>query len=224
MKQQPLAAAMICIALFTGTGAMAAEKTPEPPVPAAAPQLRIATVDMQELFKQYHRTLEAQQQINVDRARVQKENNERLARVKQVQEQIELLGKQLEDPAVNEAKKNALFKEWQTRQQEGIALDRERREFSQRRTQALNEMLVRKMKGILEEIRKIVEEQAKLDNFDFVFDRSGLSSSQVPFMLYTKDSTDITAVLLKRINKEAPPESLGTQLESGDTFKLENPR
>jgi Skp family chaperone for outer membrane proteins len=224
MKQQPPVAAMIGIALFTGFGTLAAETSPEPPVPASAPQLRIATVDMQELFKQYHGTLEAQKQINVDRARVQKENNERLARVKQVQEQIELLGKQLEDPAVNEAKKNALFKDWQTRQQEGIALDRERREFSQRRTQALNEMMVRKMKGILEEIRKIVEEQAKLDNFDFVFDRSGLSSSQVPFMLYTKDSTDITAVLLKRINQGAPPESTGTQLDAGDTFKLETPR
>jgi outer membrane protein len=224
MKPHPLAAAIIGIFLFTGTGAIAEDKSPDTLVPAAPPQLRIATVDMQELFKHYHRTLETQKQLNVDRARVQKENNERLARLKQVQEQIEHLGKQLEDPAVNEAKKNALFKDWQAKQQEGIALDRERREFSQRRTQALNEMMVRKMKGILEEIRKIVEEQAKLDNFDFVFDRSGLSSSQVPFLLYTKDATDITAVLLKRINTDAPPESSGTNPGTRDALPQEDPR
>jgi Skp family chaperone for outer membrane proteins len=60
------------------------------------------------------------------------------------------------------------------------------------------------MKGILEEIRKIVEEHAKAENYDYVFDKSGLSTSQVPFLLYTKDATDVTAVLLKDLNKEAP--------------------
>ena len=64
------------------------------------------------------------------------------------------------------------------------------------------------MKGILEEIRKLVEEKAKLDNYDYVFDKSGLSTSQVPFLLYTKDATDITAALLKDLNKDAPPGSL----------------
>jgi Skp family chaperone for outer membrane proteins len=64
------------------------------------------------------------------------------------------------------------------------------------------------MKAILEEIRKLVEEQAKKDNYDYVFDKSGLSTSQVPFLLYTKDATDITSILLKDLNKDAPPESL----------------
>ncbi|MEY5019834.1 MAG: hypothetical protein RLZ22_922, partial [Verrucomicrobiota bacterium] len=65
-----------------------------------------------------------------------------------------------------------------------------------------------RMKAILEEIRKLVEEQAKKDNYDYVFDKSGLSTSQVPFLLYTKDATDITSILLKDLNKDAPPESL----------------
>jgi Skp family chaperone for outer membrane proteins len=177
---------------------------------AAAQQgkLNIATVDMQELFKQYYRTNEAQKQINVERARIQKDNNERLSRIRELEENLGNLRKQLEDPSVNETKKQTLFKEWQMQQQEGIALDRERREFLQRRNQALNEKMVQRMKGILEEIRKLVEEQAKVDNYDYVFDKSGLSTSQVPFLLYTKDATDITAGLLKDLNKDAPAESL----------------
>jgi Skp family chaperone for outer membrane proteins len=171
-------------------------------------KLNIATVDMQELFKQYHRTNEAQKQINVERARIQKENNERLARIRELEENLSKLRKQLEDPSINESKKQTLFNEWKNQQQEGIALDRERREFLQRRNQALNEKMVQRMKGILEEIRKLVEEQAKVDNYDYVFDKSGLSTSQVPFLLYTKDATDVTAVLLKTLNKDAPPESL----------------
>ncbi len=101
-----------------------------------------------------------------------------------------------------------MSKDWQGQQQEGIALDRERREFLQRRNQALNEKMVQRMKGILEEIRKLVEEQAKVDNYDYVFDKSGMSTSQVPFLLYTKDATDITAGLLKNLNKDAPAGSL----------------
>ena len=173
-------------------------------------KLKIATVDMQELFKQYYKTNEAQKQINVERARIQKDNNERLSRIRDLENTLGQLRKQLEDPTINEAKKQALFKDWQIQQQEGIALDRERREFLQRRNQALNEKMVQRMKGILEEIRKLVEEQAKKDNFDYVFDKSGLSTSQVPFLLYTKDATDITAGLLKDLNKDAPAESLPT--------------
>jgi len=174
---------------------------------ASAQKLNIATVDMQDLFKEYHRTNEAQKQINVERARIQKDNNERLARIRQIENELQSLKKQLEDPAIADKRKQDLFKDYQMKQQEGIALDRERREFLQRRNQALNETMVQRMRGILEEIRKLVEEQAKADDYDYVFDKSGLSTSQVPFLLYTKDATDITAGLLKELNKDAPADT-----------------
>ncbi|MBU6171316.1 MAG: OmpH family outer membrane protein [Verrucomicrobia bacterium] len=180
---------------------------------SAADKINIATVDMQELFKQYYRTNEAQKQINVERARIQKDNNERLSRIRELEESLSTLRKQLEDPAINDSKKQTLYKDFQAKQQEGVALDRERREFLQRRNQALNEKMVQRMKGILEEIRKLVEEQAKKDNYDYVLDKSALSTSQVPFLLYTKDATDITSVLLKDLNKDAPPESLKKEEE-----------
>ena len=183
-------------------------------------KLSIATVDMQELFKQYYRTNEAQKEINVEKARIQKDNNERLSRIRELEESLGKLKKQVEDPAINDSKKQAIVKDLQTQNQEGIALDRERREFLQRRNQALNEKMVQRMRGILEEIRKLVEEKAKADNYDYVFDKSGTSTSQVPFLLYTKDATDITSILLKDLNKGAPAESL---IKDGDAPKLEIP-
>ena len=174
-------------------------------------KLKIATIDMQQLFKEYHRTNEAQKQINVERARIQKENNERLARIRELDTELQNMRKQLDDPSISDSKKQTVYRDWQMKQNEGIALDRERREFLQRRNQALNEKMVQRMKGILEEIRKLGEEQAKAEDYDYVFDKSGLSTSQVPFLLYTKDATDITAVLLKTLNKDAPPESEVTE-------------
>ena len=170
-------------------------------------RLKIATVDMQQLFKEYRRTNEAQKEINVERARIQKDNNDRLAHIRELDTELQGMRKQLEDPSISESKKQTTFNEWNIKQQEGIALDRERREFLQRRNQSLNEKMVQRMKGILDEIRKLVEEKAKTEDYDYVFDKSGLSTSQVPFFLYTKDATDITAVLLKDLNKDAPAES-----------------
>ena len=109
---------------------------------------------------------------------------------------------EIEDPAVNESRKQDLFKEWQMRQQEALALNREREEFLQRRTRALNEKMMQRMREILEEIRKVVEEQARVDDFDFVFDRSGLSTSQVPLLVYSKDAVDLTGKLLDRVSRD----------------------
>ena len=176
--------------------------------------LSIATVDMQELFKQYHRTEEAQTQINVERARIQKENNERLARIRELDTELQNMRKMLDDPSIADSRKQEVYRDWQMKQNEGVALDRERREFLQRRNQALNEKMVQRMKGILEEIRKLVVEEAKEEDYDYVFDKSGLSTSQVPFLLYTKDATDITAVLLEDLNQDAPAD--GTNEEAGD--------
>lgn len=173
----------------------------------AADKLNIATVDMQELFKQYYRTAEAQKQLNIERARIQKDNSERQARIRELEESIAALRKQQNDPTIAESKRQDIYKQFQLKMQEGQALERERQEFLQRRNAALNETLVQRMKGILEEIRKLVEEQAKVGDYDYVFDKSGLSASQVPFLLYTKDATDITADILKVLNKNAPPPS-----------------
>lgn len=187
-------------------------------------KLNIATVDMQELFKQYYKTSEAQKQINIEKARIQKDNNERLAKLRELQESIEKLKKQLEDPALNDSKKQTLYKDFQSQNQEGVALDRERREFLERRNRALQEKMLQRMKGILEEIRKLVEEKAKTENFDYVFDKSGLSTTQVPFLLYTKDKTDITAGLLKDLNKGAPadfkPEATEPKLEAAPDLAI----
>jgi outer membrane protein len=221
MKNTPIVLMCLCLGLsFQWIPITCAkDEVVKSPESVAKPLLNIATVDMQELFKQYHRTNEAQKQINVERARIQKDNNERLARIRELEENLAKLRKQLEDPSLADSKKQTLFKEWQMQQQEGIALDRERREFLQRRNEALNEKMVQRMKGILEEIRKLVEEQAKLDNYDYVFDKSGLSTSQVPLLLYTKDATDITATLLKNLNKDAPAESSPAEVQPSDALK-----
>lgn len=179
------------------------------PISAAVAQntkLKVATVDMQDLFKQYHLTKDAQKQIDDERFVIQQANEDRLKRIKEIETNLENFKKQIEDPSINESKKQGLIKDFQLQQQEGIQLDKERRDYIQRRTQALNENMVQRMKSLLEDIRKIVEDRSKADNYDFVFDKSGMSTSQIPILVYSKDATDITQSVLKILNKDAPAE------------------
>ena len=170
---------------------------------ASAQRLKIATVDMQELFKQYHRTTEEQQKFSEEFARIQKENNERLTGIRTIEEQLQVLKKQIEDPTLSDNVKREKSREFQLKLDEAKAMDRERREFLGRRTRALELKKQASMKGILEEIRKLITEYSKNEDYDYVLDKSGLSSNQVPFLLFTKDATDATAALLAKLNQNA---------------------
>jgi len=195
MKNYIKLSVMICALAIFGMGSASAQK------------LKIATVDMQELFKRYHRTTEEQQKFSEEFARIQKENNERLAGIRTIEEQLQGLKKKIEDPTLGDKVKRAKSREFQLKLDEAKAMDRERREFLSRRTRALELKKQASMQGILEEIRKRIVDHSKKEDFDFVLDKSGLSANQVPFLLYTKDATDITASLLVALNKDAPAKS-----------------
>ncbi|MEM9079322.1 MAG: OmpH family outer membrane protein [Verrucomicrobiota bacterium] len=169
--------------------------------------LRFATVDMKRLLKDYYRTEEAQQDLNEKQALLTKANNEKQKQIQELEAEIESLRKQFQDPSLSEAKKKEIYEELQNKQQEGIAMSRTLKEFLDRKRRQLQEEMQRQMRGILEEIRKLLEEKAKAEDFDYVFDRSGNSTTQVPVLLYAKVASDITEDLLKELNKNAPTDS-----------------
>jgi outer membrane protein len=219
---------MILIAILLGMFSYA-EPAPNPPSnqkPVAptipGPPLLIATVDMQEVFKHYHRTIVEQQEINIERARIQKDNNQKLATIRQIESDIRILRQQSEDPTLSDKKKAQVSKEYQAKYQEGIQLDKERREFLNRKDKDLNEKMVQRMRQIFDEIRAVVVEKAREENYSFVFDKSGHSTSQVPVLLYSKDATDITSHVLKKLNHKAPSESSSTKTSHESAAAIES--
>ena len=170
----------------------------------SAEDLKVATVDMQRLLKDYYRTEEAQQELNEKQALLTKANNEKQRDIKSLEDELNTLRKQLEDPSLNEVKKKEIYEQLQLKQQEGIAMQRSLKEYLDRKRRQVGEEMNRQMRGILEEITQLLEEQAKAGDYDFIFDKSGNSNIQVPVLLFSKDSYDITEGLLKELNKDAP--------------------
>lgn len=171
--------------------------------------LKIATVDMKRLLKDYYRTEEAQQELNEKQALLSKNNNEKMKQIQDLEAEMNTLRKQFEDPSLNQAKKEEIANQLREKQQEGIAMDRSLKEYLDRKRRQVQDDMQRQMRGILEEITKLLEEKSKAEDYDYVFDKSGNSTTQVPVLLYAKDSVDITESLLTELNKDAPKKEEG---------------
>lgn len=169
-----------------------------------ADRLKVATVDMLALYGEYHKTKTTQTKFDEEQARVVKDRDERVKSLKDLEAEIGALKAQEGDPSVADAKKQQIFGERQAKQQEFEVLRKELEEFLQRKMRALQEQSQLRAKVILEEIRTKVRKHAEDQGYDYVLDKTGTSTSQVPILLYTKDATDITEVLLKTINEGAP--------------------
>jgi outer membrane protein len=183
----------------------AAPLPPPSPAPAEpAPRLKIATVDMQQVFRDYHRTIALQKEQHADVARVQKDSEDRLTRIRELRTQIEALDKQLADPALSASRKQTLADERLAKTQDGIALDRERQEFLKLRHTALQEKSAEHARALLEEIRTCVIAKAKSEGLDYVFDKSATGPLQTAFFLHTPDAADMTGEIIAHLNRDAP--------------------
>lgn len=177
---------------------------------------RIATVDIKALYEGSEGSKELSRQINSDRAQIQKDQNERRVAIQALDKELMSLRKQVEDPSVSASKKQAIAAKWEPMQQERIALERNLNEYVQRRSRALQEKMMQRMKLILTGIREVVDAHAKQEGYDYVLEKTGASSSQVPFILYSKDAADITAEILEKMKDASPAaKNDGTPAGSG---------
>ena len=78
--------------------------------------------------------------------------------------------------------------------------------WARQKQAAFNDKINTELAKHRKEIIAIIQEVAKAEGYDFVFDRSGSSGAGIPILSYSKDASDITGNLLERINKDAPEE------------------
>jgi outer membrane protein len=167
-------------------------------------RLKIATVDMQALTQEYNKTKTTRAKMEKDIARVKVDGEERMKQLQDLAKTVEDLKKQIDDPSIAEAKRRDLMNTRQLKGQELQTLQAELEDFMKRKDRAVKEQILVDLKVILDEIRSKVRAHAESEGYDYVLDKAGVSTSQVPILLYTKDATDITEVLLKTINEGVP--------------------
>ena len=170
---------------------------------AGAQGMKIGIVDMNRVFAEYYKTKDADKVINEQKEAAKKEletiNND----YKKLLDNYQKLATEIKDPAIGEELRKEKQKEAQEVASKARALEREKKELSDRRQRMLLTEVDRKRKALIEEIQDVVGDMAKKKNYDIVFDKSGLGTRGIPFLLHSKDAVDFSEELIGELNKNA---------------------
>jgi outer membrane protein len=175
---------------------------------SADPKMKLGTVNMTKLLVEYHLTKAALAEEDIEREDIKKDDQERIVAIKAMNDEMKLLDAELRDPSLAEAKRRASLEKLKLFDVKIKALGKERNDFLKRRGNALNQ----KMGSIMNEIRievvnRVAAHAKDSTDVDFVVDSSGLTTSQIPFLLFAREKVDLTDDMLKLLKKEAPAET-----------------
>jgi len=170
-------------------------------------QVKIGTVDMNKIFSAYYKTKDAEARINEARNEAKGELDERMDTYKKNLDEINKLNDDIQKPALSAEAKATKSKDRDDKIQETKNLEREISEFRTTREKQLQEQAVRMRNGIVDEITKLVLDKVKVENYDLVMDRSGLSLNGVPILIYAKDGLDFSDEIITQLNKSKPTDT-----------------
>jgi len=170
----------------------------------ASAELKVAMVDMTTLLNNYHKTKSAELEDKVNRDAIKKGDAERAAAMSAAAEELRKLGVDFRDPQLSPEKRQSIAAEAKDKQETLAVLQKERDEYLERSSRALSQKMVGVMDEIRTEVMAAVNKYAEGVEVDYVFDESGLTTTQVPFIVYVRNRVDITADVLKLLNKDAP--------------------
>jgi outer membrane protein len=165
--------------------------------PAAHAQIKLGTVDMNQIFTSYYKTKNAEKKINDERAGAKTELDTRLETLKKAMDGME-------KPELSEDGKAKAAKDRDEKVQEARDLDRQIAEFRSGREKQLQDQFLRMRTDIIKDIMKVVNEKVKGAGYDLVLDKSGASMGQIPVVLYSRDDIDFSAEIITELNKSAP--------------------
>ena len=174
---------------------------------AHATDFKFGVVDMSKAFSEYYKTKEAASKMKANKEKAASEMQEQYDAYKNLQSQLQKKQKEAQDPILTQDARAKSLADFQATLKEARALEQQITEFQQRRAQQIRQEEVQLQKGLYEEIVAVVKDKAKTGGFDFAFDKSGLGITQVPVLLYYKDATDFTDVVIVELNKSAPADS-----------------
>lgn len=159
---------------------------------AGAAPLKVGTVDITRIFTGYHKTREAQTKINEAKNAALKEFNERADAYQKAVDEIKGFSHQLETTALSADGKARKTRERDEKIEQVQKMEREITAFRQTREQQLQEQILRMKNEILREVTNAVLEIARRKQFDLVLDKSGLSTSGISPLLFSRPSDDFT--------------------------------
>ena len=173
----------------------------------AQADVKVGYVDMNKIFNGYYKTELAKKRIDEAQAAAQKELQDLVDVFNKNLDNVRKLNDELNRPELSKEAKEKKAKERDDKAEESKRQEKEIVELRQRRLKDLQDQAVRMRAGIVEEIRKLIADRVKAEQYDLVLDKSGLSNNGVEVVLYSKDSNDFSEDIIKALNASKPKDT-----------------
>lgn len=163
---------------------------------------RIALVRVTDIYAQLPSTTRLQEEIKAEREKIAQspkaeELRKKLAELKELQEQVSDRKNQSNDDSSRD-----LARMYEVKRQEAQALQEDYESYKTETQARINRKMV---EGMRFSLNKIVSKAAQIGTergFISVFDSSGHTNTGVPFMIYSKDATDLTEDVQTAVRSE----------------------
>lgn len=172
--------------------------------PSARAEIKLATVDMNQVFTTFYKTKDAEAKLNELKASSGKELEDRMNKLKTAMADINQLNQDMEKPELSKDGKAAKQKERDDKVAKAREMDRDAAEFRSTTERNLREQFMRMRKDIIDEIMKVVNDKIKAGGYDLVLDKSGISLGQIPVVLFSRPDYDFSKDVVDALNANAP--------------------
>jgi len=171
---------------------------------------------MRKLLNDFYETKAAEAEAKVEREAIKKDVDQRMVAIKAIQEELVKLKAEIQDPSLAVEKRESLVGKFREKEQNLQLLGREHEEFLQRKDRALKEKMFAKMNDLRQKVIAKAQAHAEAQGVDYLFDGSGLTATQVPFLLYVREPVDMTELVLAELNKEVSQKSTPEAVQAVD--------
>lgn len=168
---------------------------------------KIGTVDMQKLLAEYHKTKDLVARFKGYEQTILDQNEEKTEAIKKLATESQELQAQAENASLPQDKQKEMLGKVMGQRREVQAMEEARLTWLDRKRRAFQEAQSVDFGGLRKELVEMVKAVGEELEYDFIFDSAGASITNVQVLAYSKDATDLTALVIERANRDAPEDT-----------------
>ncbi len=198
-----------CLIMLLGTAGAA--KKPK------VPQLKVAVVDMDNLFQEYYKTKETDAVLKQKQGIYEAWAKKLGETLMELEKEFKILQDAAQNIALSSLEREKKRKAAEKKYQEFKNKETELEQYIQQKTRDYKDLVTKRHKQLLEEIYTEIRRYAVLKGYNFVFDKSGKTLNTIPVIIYSGQQHDITAEILDKLNRGQP--DVDSQRDKGSSLR-----
>lgn len=169
-----------------------------------AQTIKVATVDMNRLFEEYHKTPVKRAELEGTKNTFQKDLDGMVRDMQARQDELAKLRDELDRPEFSAEVREQKRKELQEKLGEFKKRDNDLQDYRRSHARILENKTLDMRKELVKEIVVVITATANEAGYTLVFDKSGNSMNMIPTVVFAQDALDITEAILKKLNANKP--------------------